>query len=91
MKRPGPPGYEHRKEPPGHQKFTSVVPDYGPILVFGKVVQVDPLTADRCGKTVAFVKVGDTDVNENCSGKDWRECSVGTCDRPICEQWDSKL
>jgi len=64
LKRPGPPGYEHRKEPPGHQKFTSVVPDYGPILVFGKVVQVDPLTADRCGKTVAFVKVGDTEVNE---------------------------
>jgi hypothetical protein len=64
LKRPGPLGYEHRKEPPGHQKFTSVVPDYGPILVFGKVVQVDPLTADRCGKTVAFVKVGDTEVNE---------------------------
>jgi len=64
LKRPGPPGYEHRKEPPGHQKFTSVVPDYGPILVFGKVVQVDPLTADRCGRTVAFVKVGDTEVNE---------------------------
>lgn len=64
MKRPGPPGYEHRKEPPGRQKFTSVVPDYGPILVFGKVVQIDPVTADRCGRTVAFVKVGDTDVNE---------------------------
>jgi endonuclease YncB( thermonuclease family) len=30
----------------------------------GKVVEVDPATVDRYGRTVAFVKVRDTVVNE---------------------------
>ena len=34
------------------------------ILVFAKLVQVDPATTDRFGRTVALVTVGDTLVNE---------------------------
>lgn len=33
-------------------------------LVFAKVMEVEPVTKDRYGRTVAFVKVGDTLVNE---------------------------
>lgn len=91
MKRPGPPGYEYRKEPPGRQKFTSVVPDYGPILVFGKVVQVDPVTADRCGRTVGFVKVGNGVVSEELIRRRLARMLIRYCDRAICEGWDRKL
>jgi endonuclease YncB( thermonuclease family) len=34
------------------------------ILVFAKTVEVEPVTTDRYGRTVAFVRVADTLVNE---------------------------
>lgn len=34
------------------------------VLVFAKTVEVEAMTVDRYGRTVAFVKVGDTVVNE---------------------------
>jgi len=33
-------------------------------LVYGKVVEVEPVTSDRYGRTVALLRVGNTLVNE---------------------------
>ena len=46
------------------QDFGARAKEFTSALVFGKVVEVEPVTTDRYGRTVAFVRVGDTLVNE---------------------------
>jgi micrococcal nuclease len=87
LKRPRSPAYEHGKEPPGRQNFTAFVPDYGSILVFAKVVQVDPVTTDRYRRTVAVVRVGDTVVNEELIRQGLARVFIRYCNRPVCQEW----
>ena len=56
------------------------------ILVFAKVVQAEPVTVDRCGRTVAFVRVGGTLVNEELPRQGLVRVFSRYCDRAICEQ-----
>ena len=58
------------------------------ILVFAKVVEVDPVTIDRYGRTVTFVRVGDTVVNEELMQQGLAWVFARYCDRPICERWE---
>jgi micrococcal nuclease len=53
-----------------------------------KVVEVDPVTVDRYRRTVAFVKVGDTVLNEELIRQGLARVFTRYCDRPICEQWE---
>jgi endonuclease YncB( thermonuclease family) len=46
------------------QDFGGKAKNVTSILVFAKIVEVDPVTTDRYGRTVAFVRVGDTLLNE---------------------------
>ena len=57
------------------------------ILVFAKVVDVESVTADRYGRTVAFVRVGDTLVNEELIRQGLAWVFTRYCDRPICQEW----
>lgn len=57
------------------------------ILVFAKVVEVDPVTVDRYGKTVAFVRVGDIVVNEELLRQGLAWVFTRYCDKPICQEW----
>ena len=57
------------------------------ILVFGKVVGVEPVTTDRYGRTVAFVRVGNTLVNEELIRQGIAWVFTRYCDRPICQGW----
>jgi endonuclease YncB( thermonuclease family) len=50
--------------PEMHQDFGTKAKRATSILVFAKVVEVEPVAKDRYGRTVAFVKVGDSVVNE---------------------------
>jgi len=50
--------------PEKHQDFGTKAKHITSILVFAKVVGVDPVTTDCYGRTVAFVRVGDSLVNE---------------------------
>ena len=50
--------------PKKRQDFGTTAKPITSILVFAKMVSVDPVTTDRYGRTMAFVKVGDTVVNE---------------------------
>jgi micrococcal nuclease len=56
-------------------------------LVFGKVVEVEPMTVDRYGRTVAFVRVGNTLVNEELIRRGLAWVFTRYCDRPICQEW----
>lgn len=50
--------------PEKNQDFGTKAKHATSILVFAKMVEVEPVTTDRYGRTVAFVRVGDTLVNE---------------------------
>lgn len=50
-----------------------------------------PVAVARCGRTVAFVKVGDTLVNEELIRQGLARVFTRYCDRAICEGWDRKL
>ena len=58
------------------------------ILVFAKVVGVEPVTVDRYGRTVVFVRVGDTVVNEELMQQGLAWVFARYCDWPICERWE---
>jgi micrococcal nuclease len=57
------------------------------ILVFAKAVEVDPVTTDRYGRTVAFVRVGDTVVNEELLRQGLARVFTRYCDRATCQEW----
>jgi endonuclease YncB( thermonuclease family) len=57
------------------------------ILVFAKVVEVEPLTVDRYGQTVAFVRVCDTVVNEELMRQGLAWVFIRYSARPICQGW----
>jgi len=45
------------------------------------------VTTDRYGRTVAFVKVGDTVVNEELIRQGLAQVFTRYCDRAICQEW----
>jgi endonuclease YncB( thermonuclease family) len=62
------------------------------ILVFAKVVEVEPVTTDHYGRTVAFVRVGATLVNEELIRQGLAWVFTRYCGRAICEErWGKKL
>jgi len=50
--------------PEKNQDFGTKAKNITSTLVFAKMVEVGPVTTDRYGRTVAFLRVGDTVVNE---------------------------
>lgn len=57
------------------------------ILVFAKVVEVNPVTTDRYRRTVAVVRVGDTVVNEELLRQGLARVFTWYCNRPVCQEW----
>jgi endonuclease YncB( thermonuclease family) len=51
------------------------------------VVEIEPVTKDRYRRTVAFVKVGDTLLNEELIRQGLAWLFTRYCDRPICVEW----
>ena len=73
-----------------NQEFGSKAKHITSILVFAKVVEVEPVTIDQDGRTVTFVKVGDTVVNEELIRRGLARGFTRYLDWAICEGWDSK-
>ena len=73
--------------PEKRQDFGNRAKQFTSNLVFSKVVDVSPVTTDRYGRTVAFVRVRDTLVNEELirAGLAWVYTKY--CDRAICQEW----
>ena len=70
--------------PKKHQDFGTKAKHITSILVFAKVVEVDPVTTDYYGRTVAFVRVGDSLVNEEPIRQGLAWVFTRYCDRAIC-------
>jgi micrococcal nuclease len=56
-------------------------------LVFGKVVEVEPVDVDRYGGTVALVTVGTTLVNEELVREGLAWVYTRYCKRSVCRAW----
>jgi len=63
------------------QDFGTKAKQVTSILVFAKVVEVEPVTTDSYGRTVAFVKVGDTLVNEELIRQGFAWVFTRYCDK----------
>jgi endonuclease YncB( thermonuclease family) len=50
-------------------------------------VEVEPVTVDRYGRTVAFVRVGDTLVNGELIRQGLAWVFTRYCERPVCQEW----
>ena len=73
--------------PEKRQDFGTKAKQITSILVFAKVVEVDPITTDRYRRTVALVRVGDTMVNEELIREGLARVFTRYCNRPICQEW----
>jgi micrococcal nuclease len=69
------------------QDFGGKAKNVTSVLVFAKMVQVEPVTTDRYGRTVAFVRVGDSLINEELIRQGLAWVFTRYCDRPIGQGW----
>jgi micrococcal nuclease len=73
--------------PEKHQDFGTRAKQATSALVFAKVVKAEPVTIDRYGRTVAFVRVGHTLVNEELIRHGLARVFTRYCDRTTCQGW----
>ena len=56
-------------------------------MVFGEVVEVEPVDTDRYGRTVALVSVFKRLVNEELVNAGYAWVYTRYCTQPLCERW----
>jgi micrococcal nuclease len=73
--------------PESHQDFGTKTKEFTSAMVFGRTVEVEPVTTDRYGRTVALVMVDGKSLNEELvkAGMAW--VYVKYCKKPFCAQW----
>jgi len=73
--------------PEKRQPFGKKAKQFTSDLVFGKLVEVEPVTIDRYGRTVAFVRVENITVNEELIKEGLGWVYVRYCKLPLCVEW----
>ena len=73
--------------PEKRQPFGKRAKQFTSELVFGKVVEVEPVTMDRYGRTVAFVRVENISVNKELIKEGLGWVYVRYCKLPLCAEW----
>jgi micrococcal nuclease len=73
--------------PEKRQPFGKRAKQFTSELVFGKVVEVEPVTTDRYGRTVAFVRVENLSVNEELIKEGLAWIYARYCKLPLCAEW----
>jgi endonuclease YncB( thermonuclease family) len=73
--------------PEKHQDFGQKAKQFTSNMVYGKTVDVEPVTTDRYGRTVGLVSVNGKSINEELlkAGLAW--VFTRYCDKPCCKQW----
>lgn len=75
--------------PEKRQPFGKKAKQFTSELVFGKVVEVEPVTMDRYGWTVAFVRIENLSVNEELIKEGFAWVYRKYCTLPVCnDRWD---
>ena len=73
--------------PEKRQPFGKKAKQFTSELVFGKLVEVEPVATDRYGRTVAFVQVENTIVNEELIKEGLGWVYIRYCKLPLCAEW----
>jgi micrococcal nuclease len=73
--------------PEKRQPFGRRAKQYTSELVFGKVVEIEPVAMGRYGRTVAFVRVENLTVNEELIKEGLGWVYVRYCKLPLCAEW----
>ena len=73
--------------PEKRQPFGNRAKQFTSQLVFGNLVEVEPVATDRYGRTVAFVRVENTLVNEELIKEGLGWVYVRYCKLPLCVEW----
>jgi len=73
--------------PEKRQSFGKRAKQFTSELVFGKVVEVEPVATDRYGRTVAFVRVENITVNEELIKEGLGWVYLRYCKLPLCVEW----
>ena len=73
--------------PEKHQDFGQKAKQFTSNMVYGKTVDVEPVSTDRYGRTVGLVSVNGKSINEELlkAGLAW--VFTRYCDKPCCKQW----
>jgi micrococcal nuclease len=75
--------------PEKRQPFGNKAKQFTSKLVFGKVVEVEPVDMDRYGRTVAFVRVENITLNEELIKEGFAWVYRKYCTLPVCnDRWD---
>ena len=75
--------------PEKRQPFGKKAKQFTSDLVFGKVVEVEPVASDRYGRTVAFVRIENITVNEELIKQGLAWVYKRYCKLPVCnDKWD---
>jgi len=73
--------------PEDGQPFGKEAKQFTSKMVFGKVVEVEPVDMDRYGRTEALVTIFQRLVNEELVNAGFAWVHTRYCDRPVCERW----
>jgi len=75
--------------PEKRQPFGNKAKQFTSKLVFGKVVEIEPVATDRYGRTVAFVRIENITVNEELIKQGFAWVYKRYCKLPVCnDRWD---
>jgi micrococcal nuclease len=75
--------------PEKRQPFGNKAKQFTSELVFGKLVDIEPVATDRYGRAVAFVRVENITVNEELIKEGLGWVYVRYCKLPLCAEWQS--
>jgi len=73
--------------PERYQPFSKKAKQFTSKMVFGKVVEVEPVDIDRYGRTVALITVFQRLVNEELVNAGFARVYTHYCTQPICDRW----
>ena len=72
------------------QAFNKRARQFTSVMAHGKIVQVNPITKDEYGRTVAIVAVGKSLLNEEVIKAGFGWVYSFDCHERICESWKAK-
>ena len=75
--------------PEKHQDFGQKAKKFTSSMVYGKMVEVEPVTTDRYGRTVGLVSVNGKSLNEELIKNGFAWVYTKYCSKPICRAWNT--
>jgi len=73
--------------PEKKQDFGQKAKQFTSVMVFGKTVEVDPVTTDRYKRTVGIVSIKGKCLNEELIRSGFAWVYKQYCDKPMCKEW----